>query len=126
MAALHLLPDPITWRPDLFPDDGDRLVCECKFQIERPDGSSIMNAPVFDLADVLRICFEKALNTSTAATDYLWDTGESVRIFISDKSNVSVELPMGTQPVVLTQVDFVHFVSSCYERGMSALACFPN
>lgn len=125
MALIQLLADPLIWRGDLFDDDEPRLVCECTFEIHRPDGIIKLNAPILELADTLRFCFERALNTRTAATEYLWDTGERVSVSMCGQTDLSIELPVGTSPIVIEIGELVGFIADCYSRGMSAFTQSP-
>jgi hypothetical protein len=122
LALIHLLADPPAWRSD----DEPRLTCECKFQIHRADGSFTESAPILQLADSLRLCLERTMNTRAMATEFLWDTGLRVSVSMSGRGLLTVELPVGTEPLVIAQDELIGFISDCYSRGMSALAQFPT
>jgi hypothetical protein len=125
LAFIHLLADPPLWRGDLSNDDEPRLLCECKFQVDRPDGSITFSAPTLELADTLRLCFERALNSRTTATEFLWDSGERVSVSIQGQACLTVELPVGTEPIIIEQAEFLGFITDCYVSGISAFRHFP-
>jgi hypothetical protein len=122
MDSINLLTEPVTWRTDLFADDLPRPVCEGRLKITRAEGSNTLNAPLLALADALATCFERCVLTGENALEYLWDSGEKVKVALTADAHVLLELPAGAEPLRITKQNYTEFVVACYSRALSEVA----
>lgn len=122
MDRLELLPDALTWRPGLFWDDRSRPVCMGRIRIDRASGATIIKAPLLEFATSLAACFERSVLVGERALEYLWDTGEQASVSPVSADMLCLELPVGTEHLHLSRVQFASFLGACFSRALAALA----
>jgi hypothetical protein len=123
MDRLELLPDALIWRPELFWDDRPLPVCVGRIRIDRTNGlTTIIEAPLLQLATSLALCFERSMLAGERALEYLWDTGEQVGVSPLPTGMLSLELPVGTEHLRLSRIEFARFSAACFGRAVAALA----
>ncbi len=125
MDSISLLPDPVTWRNDLFAEDLIRPICDCSLKITRAGESMVAKAPLLELAHALTLCFERCVLTGEDASEYLWDTGRQVKVGPAHDADIIVHFPVGTQPITMTKQSYTDVVLACYTRALMELANAP-